>query len=54
MAARMSQEAVAAHDMLTSFVKWQGRVPESVAADTTYGNGALGRKPLGAGSFILR
>jgi transposase len=37
--ARMSQETVAAQDMLTRFVHWQGREPESVAADTTYGNG---------------
>jgi len=38
-AARMSQETVAAQDMLTRFGQWQGREPESVAADTTYGNG---------------
>jgi transposase len=38
-AARMSQETVAAQDMLTRFAHWQGRTPESVAADTTYGNG---------------
>jgi hypothetical protein len=38
-AARMSQETVAAQDMLTRFAEWQGRVPESVGADTTYGNG---------------
>ena len=38
-AARMSQETVAAEDMLTRFAQWQGREPESVAADTTYGNG---------------
>ncbi len=38
-AARMSQETVAAQDMLTRFTQWQGRGPESVAADTTYGNG---------------
>jgi hypothetical protein len=25
--------------MLTRFAQWQGRAPESVAADTTYGNG---------------
>ena len=35
----MSQETVAARDMLTRFTQWQGREPESVAADTTYGNG---------------
>ena len=38
-AARMSQETVAAQEMLTRFAQWQGREPESVAADTTYGNG---------------
>jgi transposase len=38
-AARMSQETVAAEDMLTRFAAWQQREPESVAADTTYGNG---------------
>jgi hypothetical protein len=38
-AARMSQETVAAQDMLTRFAQWQGVKPESVAADTTYGNG---------------
>jgi transposase len=38
-AARMSQETVAAQDMITRFTEWQGREPESVAADTTYGNG---------------
>src|ERR1700723_1624960 len=38
-AARMSQETVAAEDMLTRFAEWQEREPESVGADTTYGNG---------------
>jgi len=38
-AARMSQETVAAQNMLSRFGEWQGRTPESVAADTTYGNG---------------
>jgi transposase len=38
-AARMSQETVAAQDMLTRFAEWRGCKPESVAADTTYGNG---------------
>ena len=37
-AARMGQETVAAQDMLTRFAQSQGREPESVAADTTYGN----------------
>lgn len=31
--------AANAQDMLTRFTQWQGREPESVAADTTYGNG---------------
>src|SRR5881409_1814624 len=38
-AARMSQETVSAQDMIACFAQWQGREPESVAADTTYGNG---------------
>src|SRR5580698_95294 len=38
-AARMSQETVAAQDMIAGFAKWQGREPLSVAADATYGNG---------------
>ena len=38
-AARMSQETVAAQDMINRFSEWQGREPQSVAADTTYGNG---------------
>src|ERR1700685_162883 len=37
-AARMSQETVAAQDMLIRFAEWQGRAPESVEADTTYGD----------------
>jgi hypothetical protein len=35
----MSQETVAAQDMLARFAQWQGRAPVSVAVDTTYGNG---------------
>ena len=38
-AARMSQETVAAQDMIARFAEWQGRKPASVAADATYGNG---------------
>ena len=38
-AARMSQETVAAQEMITRFVQWQGRGPTSVVADATYGNG---------------
>ena len=38
-AARMSQEIVAAQDVIARFTRWQGREPVSVAADATYGNG---------------
>jgi Transposase domain (DUF772)/Transposase DDE domain len=38
-AARMSQETVAAKDMIARFAERQGREPISVAADATYGNG---------------
>ncbi len=38
-AARMSQETVAAQDMIARFAEWQGCDPESVVADATYGNG---------------
>jgi len=38
-AARMSQETVAAQDMIARFAAWQGRHPSSVVADATYGNG---------------
>jgi transposase len=38
-AARMSQETVAAQEMIARFAQWQGREPASVAADATYGNG---------------
>jgi transposase len=38
-AARMSQETVAAQDMLTRFAQWQAGEPASLAADATYGNG---------------
>jgi hypothetical protein len=38
-AARMSQETVAAQAMIARFAEWQGRNPESVVADATYGNG---------------
>ena len=38
-AARMSQETVAAQDMIARFAEGQGRDPESVVADATYGNG---------------
>jgi transposase len=38
-AARMSQETVAAKEIIARFAEWQGCDPESVGADTTYGNG---------------
>jgi transposase len=38
-AARLSQESVAARDMIARFAQRRGRPPQSVAADATYGNG---------------
>ena len=38
-AARLSQESVAAREMITRFAERRGRDPESVPADATYGNG---------------
>jgi transposase len=38
-AARMSQETIAAQDMITRFVQRQGGEPATIAADATYGNG---------------
>jgi len=38
-AARLSQESVAAREMIAHFAERRGRDPESVAADATYGNG---------------
>jgi hypothetical protein len=35
----MSEETVAAKEMIARFAEWQGCDPESVGADTTYGNG---------------
>lgn len=40
-AARLSQETVAAKEMLTRFAHWQGCEPRSLAADAAYGNGEL-------------
>ena len=37
--ARLSQESVAARDMLTRFARWQGGEPSSIGADATYGDG---------------
>jgi transposase len=38
-AARLSQETVAAQEMITRFAQRQGQEPASIAADATYGNG---------------
>jgi len=40
-AARLSQESVAARDMITRFTERRGRAPQTLAADATYGNGDL-------------
>jgi 1-aminocyclopropane-1-carboxylate deaminase/D-cysteine desulfhydrase-like pyridoxal-dependent ACC family enzyme len=52
-AARMSQETVAAQDMITRFAQSQGRHPESVAADATYGHGEFLAVVNGAGHHAL-
>jgi transposase len=40
-AARLSQESVAAREMITRFAERRGRAPQTLAADNTYGNGEL-------------
>ena len=40
-AARLSQESAAARQMITRSAERRGRFPQSVAADTAYGNGEL-------------
>src|SRR5512146_447164 len=40
-AARLSQESVAAREMITRFSERRGSPPQTVAADTTYGNGEM-------------
>jgi transposase len=37
--ARLSEESRAAEDMIARFAEWQGRKPQSIAADASYGNG---------------
>ena len=39
--ARLSQESAAAREMITRSAERRGRFPQSIAADTTYGNGEL-------------
>ena len=39
--ARLSQESAAAREMITRLAERRGRFPQSIAADTTYGNGEL-------------
>src|SRR5208283_5871711 len=40
-AARLSQESAAAGDMIDGYRERYGRLPQSLAADNTYGNGEL-------------
>jgi transposase len=40
-AARLSQESAAARDMIEDYRERHGRMPQSLAADNTYGNGEL-------------
>ena len=39
--ARLSEESRAAEEMIARFTQWQGRNPQSIAADASYGNGEL-------------
>src|SRR5579862_9490784 len=39
--ARLSEESRAADEMITRFTQWQGKNPQSIAADASYGNGEL-------------
>jgi hypothetical protein len=39
--ARLSEESRAAEDMIARFAQWQQKSPQSIAADASYGNGAL-------------
>ncbi|HET7184438.1 MAG TPA: transposase, partial [Terriglobales bacterium] len=39
--ARLSQESVAARDMITRFTERRGSPPQTLGADTTYGNGEM-------------
>ena len=39
--ARLSEESRAAEKMIARFTQWQGKNPQSVAADASYGNGEL-------------
>ena len=37
--ARLSEESRAAEEMIARFAQWQGKKPQSIAADASYGNG---------------
>lgn len=39
--ARLSEESRAAEEMIARFADWQGKNPQSIAADASYGNGEL-------------
>jgi transposase len=39
--ARLSEESRAAEEMMARFAQWQGKNPQSIAADASYGNGEL-------------
>ena len=39
--ARLSEESRAAEKMIARFTQWQGKNPQSIAADASYGNGEL-------------
>jgi transposase len=39
--ARLSEESRAAKEMISHFTQWQGKSPQSIVADASYGNGEL-------------
>jgi transposase len=52
-AARLSQESAAARDMIEDYRQRHGRLPQSLAADNTYGNGELLHAAMGGSRFQL-
>jgi transposase len=49
--ARLSHESVAARDMIERYRERYGYLPQTLAADTTYGNGELARRPRHRGLY---
>jgi hypothetical protein len=52
-AARLSQESKAARDMIARYRARYGYMPETLAADTTYGNGELLQCSMSVASRLI-